>query len=258
LFPIYVFVLKIMAAFYIVPWILVWIGIAVSRAAHSEQSLIQAVGSFWTSFWPMAFFMVGSITTVFAVLERVQVKSRFLEEWDPRKLPPVRDPNRIPVANSIAEVVVNIVFCTWLVGGAWYQTALHFSDVSITLAPVWRYIFWGFVLIAAVNTAASTLNLFHPYWTAARASIRLVTDCLGAVLFCWLMKANILAAISVVNVAPEKTAHIASAINWWSAKMFPFAIVACVLIAMGDTYRIYRVRSNAGPGGMLSAATGVH
>jgi hypothetical protein len=135
---------------------------------------------------------------------------------------------------------------------------LHFSGVSITLAPVWRYIFWGFVFIAVVNTAGSTVNLFRPYWTAARAGIRLVNDCLGAVLFCWLMKANILAAISVVNVAPEKTAHIASAINWWSAKMFPFAVVACVLIALGDTYRIYRVRSNARTGSMLSAATGIH
>src|SRR6267154_3387318 len=135
LFPIYVFVLKIVAAFYMVPWILVWIGIAVSRAAHSGQSLIASVGSFWTAFWPMAFFMIGGITTVFAVLERVQTKSRFLEEWGPRKLPPVRDPNRISRANSIVEVVANLVFCTWLIGGMWYQTVLHFSGFTITLSP---------------------------------------------------------------------------------------------------------------------------
>ncbi len=67
LFPIYVFVLKIVAAFYMVPWILVWIGLAISRASHAGQSLIESVGSFWTSFWPVAFFLVGSITTVFAI-----------------------------------------------------------------------------------------------------------------------------------------------------------------------------------------------
>src|SRR6266849_1842434 len=49
LFPIYLFVLKIVAAFYMVPWILVWIGLAISRASHSGQSLIESLGSFWTS-----------------------------------------------------------------------------------------------------------------------------------------------------------------------------------------------------------------
>ena len=257
LFPIYLFVLNIVAAFYMVPWILVWIGIAISRAAHSGHSLIQAAGSFWTAFWPMAFFMIGSITTVFAILERVQTKSRFLENWDPLKLPPVRDPNRIPLFNSIVEVVANLVVCIWLIGGMWYQTVLHFSGVTITLAPVWRYFFWGFVLIALANTAASAMNVFHPYWTVARAGIRLTSDLFGSALFCWLMKAYILVAISVPNVPPAKTAQITNAINWWSAKMFPFAIAACVLIVLGDAYRIFRVRANAGPGIALSTASGV-
>ena len=71
--------------------------------------------------------------------------------------------------------------------------------------------------MAIVNTMASAINLFRPFWTWVRATVRLVSDCVGSVLFCWLMKANIIAAISVVNVAPEKTAQIAHAINWSSA-----------------------------------------
>ena len=257
LFPIYLLVLKMVAAFYMVPWILVWIGIAVSRAVHSGHGLIATIGLFWTSFWPVTLFWVGGVTIVFAILERVQAKSRFLEEWDPRKLPPVRDPNRIARSNSIVEVTANLVFCIWLIGGMWYQTVLHFSGVTITLAPTWRYFFWGFLLLGVGNTIASAVNLFRPYWTWVRATIRLVSDCVGSVLFCWLMKANIIAAIGVVNVDPVKTAQIAQAINWWSAKMFPVAVIVCAIIAAVDTYRIFRVRSNAGPGIALSAATGV-
>ena len=52
----------------------------------------------------MAFFMIGSITTVFAVLERVQQKSNFMERWEPRKLPPVRNPNQIKRSASIAAM----------------------------------------------------------------------------------------------------------------------------------------------------------
>jgi len=258
LFPIYLFVLKIVAFFYMVPCILVWIGIAVSRASHSGQNLIVAAGSFWTSFWPMAFFMIGGVTTVFAILERVQTKSEFLEKWDPLKLPPVRDPNRIPLVNSIIEVVANLVFCTWWVGGLWYQPLLHISGVSVTLAPAWRYFFWGFLALAMVNTAASAVNLFRPYWTWIRASMRLVSDCIGSALFCWLLKADILLAISVQNVPPEKTAQITNAINWWTSRMFPGAVAVCLLIALFDAYRIIRVRARAIYPAVLSAATGTH
>jgi hypothetical protein len=130
LFPIYVFVLKIVAAFYLLPWVLVWIAIAIYRPAHPGRNLITTSASFWTSFWPVAFFMIGAVTSVFAVLERVQAKSHFLEQWDPRKLPPVRDPNRIKLSTSVAELTVNVVFCSWWLwwaGGPWYPTLIHFG-----------------------------------------------------------------------------------------------------------------------------------
>ena len=251
LFPIYVFVLKVVAGLYFLPWILVWIGIAISRAAHSGQGLLQAAASFWTAFWPMAFSMIASITIAFALLERI--KPRFLERWDPRKLPPVRDPNRIPLFNSLVEVTVNLVFFTWLIGGEWYQTVLHFSGVSIVLAPVWRYIFWGFVLLAAANAAASAVNVFRPYWTVTRASIRLVSDCMSSALFCWLLKSNIFLSISVRDIAAEKTARVAGAVNWWSEKMFPYAVGACLIILLVDVYRIIRVRRASRSAALLNA-----
>jgi hypothetical protein len=201
----------------------------------------------------MAFFMVGAITVVFAVLERMQAKSKFMDSWDPRKLPPVRDPNRIPISASLTEVTVNLVFCIWLLGGMWYQTSLHFSGVSITLAPVWTYLFWGFFSLTAANIMASGANLFRPFWNKSRALMRLVSDCIGSALFCWLLKANIFVSISVRDVAAEKTARVAGAINWWSGKMFPFAIGACLVILLFDLYRIIRVSRKSRSGGFLNA-----
>lgn len=259
LFPIYLVVLKIVAVFYMVPWILVWLGITISRASHSGLTVIVAVGSFWTSFWPMAFFLIGGVTTVFAILERVQAKSRFMENWDPLKLPPVRHPNRIPFSASLIEVVANLVFCIWWVGGMWYQPFLHFSGVSIRLAPVWRHFYWGFLILAVANAVVSAVNLFRPYWTWLRASIRLATNCIGSALFCWSLQADLLVAISVPNVSPTKAAEITNAINWWMSKAFPAAIAACVvIIALPDVYRIIRVRSKASHRVVLNAAPGAH
>jgi hypothetical protein len=109
-----------------------------------------------------------------------------------------------------------------------------------------------------MNTVASGVNLFRSYWTWGRASLRLVSDCIGSVLFCWLLKANILMAISVPNVDPAKTAQMATAFNWWTAKMFPFAVAVGVLIALADVYRIIRVRARASQGIVLNTACGSH
>ena len=116
-----------------------------------------------------------------------------------------------------------------------------------------------FLALAAANTIASGMNLFRPYWTWLRASIRLGTDGIGSALFCWLLKAGILVAISVRNVDPAKTAQITHAINWWASKMFPGAVAVCLLIVLFDAYRIIRARARAiHPAVVLNAATGAH
>ncbi len=87
LFPIYRFVLKIVALCYLVPWVLAWIGFMIYdpgfRAKHSGGTLIGALGSVWGPLWLAAFCACGVVTIVFAVLERAQTKSGFLEDWDP-------------------------------------------------------------------------------------------------------------------------------------------------------------------------------
>ena len=258
LFPIYLFVLKIVALFYLVPWVLVWTSLAVFHPTHAGLSVIEAVGSFWSSFWEMAFFAVGTVTMVFAVVERVQARSGFLEQWDPLKLPPVRDRNKIPRSGSMIEVTANLVWCIWLIAGIGHGTTLRFSELTITLSPAWRYFFYGFLLVALINAISSATNLFRPHWTVGRASVRLITDGLGSALFCGFLKSGILVAVSVPGIDPVKAAHIATAINWWTAKMFPFAVVACVIIALTDLYRIIRVRTKAAHSAPLNVVSGAH
>lgn len=205
----------------------------------------------------MAFFMVGAITTVFAVLERVQAKSKFMEKWDPRKLPPVRDPNRITLSNSVGEVTMNIVLCTWWLwwaGGHWYPSLVHFPGITVALAPVWRYFFWGYLLVFLANIVGSAVNIFRPYWTLQRAVFRLLSDGAGCAL-CWAMKFNIIVTITVANVAPEKTARVAQMINSSAVKLFPLVLAVCALLVLSDVYRIIRVRSNGGHPVALNTAS---
>lgn len=250
LFPIYWFVVKIVALCYLAPWILVWIGLisfsSSYRAGH--RNLFESVLSAWSSWWMVAMFALGMVTLVFAVLERVQAKRGFLEDWEPRKLPPVRDPNEIRRGGTIIEIVANLVF-----GIGWWSIymssplILDRPELRIMLSPTWHYFFWGFLGLSLVSLALSVANLARPYWTGLRASLRLLIDCTGAVLFCFIMKAHIFAQITVPNLSAERMSEITNAINLWMERALPFAIVVGVAIAVGDLYRIYRVKKNGRP-----------
>ena len=148
LFPIYRLVLKIVMVCYVVPWTATWIALLIFNSGYAAKfaghSWFEILGSLWASLWGTAFLAVSTVTLVFAILERVQRKSHFLEEWNPRKLPPVNNPNLIPRFNSILELAANFVFCVWWTAHMSSNVVLNQVNLRISLAPAWRYFFWGF------------------------------------------------------------------------------------------------------------------
>jgi len=249
LFPIYLFVVKIVAAFYLLPWILVWIGLmsfsSSYRAEHTSAGWFGAIGSAWGAWWYTALFALGTVTLVFAVLDHFQTKSRFLEDWNPRQLPPARNPNRIPRAGSLIEVVVNLIFSIWWIDVMSTRVILNRPEIRIVLSPVWRYFFWAFLLLALINAVVAAANLARPYWTVVRASLRLATDCTASALFCWMMKASVLAEITGANIPAARALEITNAINLGLAKVFPVVLATGVVIALVDARRILRAKNVA-------------
>ncbi len=245
-FPIYVFVLKVVTACYLVPWILVWAGVMIFspayRGAHSGGGWIGMVGAFWHGFWPVAMVSIGTVTVVFAVLERANRKSRFLEKWDPHKLPAVQDPNRIPRGGTLVELVVTTVFCSWWLASVSPAGVLDLGDVRITLAPAWPYFYWGFLGIWMASLAQSAMNLGRPRWTPSRAMVRLVVDVLGSAQFCWFTTANILAGFAADNLTPAGALDLTITLNRWIARALPIALGIAIAVLVGDIRRILRAR----------------
>jgi hypothetical protein len=243
LFPIYKLVLKMAWLFYFVPWLVVWICLATlvpaNRAGNPGTLIVGAMHAFWVT----AVYTFVLVTAAFALVEKYHLKSGFLEKWNPRKLPPLRDPNRIKRSSSITEIVAIIVACVWWIEFMTSPVLVDRPELRITLAPAWRYYAWWIVVLMVISAAVSCINLFRPYWTRLRASMRLLTDCVGWAMFAWLCKTNIVAEIAVRNVSPEKTQQIANAINLWMARSFPIIIAIGVVIAATDVYRIFRVKS---------------
>lgn len=240
------FVIKVVALCYLVPWVLVWIGMmsfsSSYRAEHTSAGWFAAIVSGWSALWFTAFVALGAVTIVFVVLEQLQAQSRFLENWSPRKLAPVRNPNQIPRSGSVIEVVVNLVFGAWWIDIMSSPVILDRPEIKIVLSPVWRYLFWGFLLLAVINAVAAGVNLARP-WTVTRASIRLATNAAASALFCWMLNAGALAQITGAGLSAARALQITNAVNAGLAKTFPVVLATGVVIALLDVRRILRVKS---------------
>jgi hypothetical protein len=258
LFPIYLFVLKIVGFFYIAAWAVVMISIAVFTPQGYEASGAEQFKSFLMH---GVFIPIAIITLAFAILEATQKKTRFLEKWNPNELPPVVLPNQIKRSNSVAEIVVSLVFAWWWFTSFMPYASLKIFHLTIALSSNWGYFFWAYLLLALANGALAAANLKWPYWTRLRASGRLVSDIIGSVLFCWLVKANIITSLASPDLSLQRAAELTAAINMWSAKMLPVAIIVSVIVTAINIARVYRAGKTPvplGPGLTASNSTQPH
>ena len=246
LFPVYLFVLKILGLCYLIPWCLSLLGLLSFNGRYLGG--FAAVSS---GVWSGAFITFGVVTLVFAILEQVDTRSGFLRDWNTRKLPPVRDPNLIPRSGTAIELVVNLIFVAWWASYAHAPSLpvgwMIGSSIRITLDPLWVWFFWGYLLIAIFNTVLAGMNLLHPSWTVRRAIARLVSDAAGSVLFCWLLKSNIVTGSVIANLPAEKARTLTLALNHWMEMLFPISVVLVLVIVAANIYRIVRLTSATSP-----------
>src|SRR5215510_12999901 len=77
LFPVYLLVLKIVALFYLVPWVVVWIFLMIFDATYRHGRLGPALAADWGTLWLNVLLCFAMTTIVFAIFERVQAH----EKW---------------------------------------------------------------------------------------------------------------------------------------------------------------------------------
>jgi hypothetical protein len=218
------------------------------RVQHYGPQWSAALGAIVGWLWYGVFMTFGILTLAFAVLERINAKSRFLENWNPRRLPPVRDLRLIPRINSAIELAVNLAFFLWWAANAHALELPLGMSVKILFAPQWNWFFWSYLALAAVNVAAASTNLMRPYWTPLRAGLRLAADTAGALLFCALMKANVVVRVLAPSIPPERQQPVANAVNHWLATCLPIAVLLSLIVVATGIYRLIRFSRNARPG----------
>jgi hypothetical protein len=244
LFPIYRFVAIVVTVCLLVPMFLGWLvsllspGFGADRSAH----WLSVVGLSWSHLWTGWFAAMGIVTLVFAVIERTHAQQHILESWNPRKLPPVRHPSLIPRSSSAIELAVNLAVLLWWVVSMAPPLRFHFGNLHIALTAEWGIFFWAILALTLANIILSSVNLVRPFWTVPRISFRLVVDLVGAGIFCWLLRANIVAAVISPTFTPEKAMAVTQSMNHWLARMFPYAVFVCIVVAAANLWRYVHLK----------------
>ena len=173
---------------YLIPWLLVWIFLVAFvpsfRAAHPGPELLKTL----STLWDIAISAFAMITLGFAVAEHLKVPEKLSGNWNPRKLPAVKDVRRIPRFSSIADIVAGVVFLGWWLGLA-KLPAIHVPDSGIIPwfpGPLWQSFHGGFLvpvaLLTAIGILTDAVKPARPVWTRLRFGIRAAADAIMAVI----------------------------------------------------------------------------
>jgi len=251
LFPVYVFVLKVVALCYLLPWVVVFVGMLIFNASYRQgHSIMGHLADVWGTLWLTALTGFAAITIVFAIIERSQKQVKLLEDWDPRKLPAIRNTNQIKRSSSIAEIIANAVLALWWANGWASLVIFTAAGVRIVVTPVWSYLVWTLLAICVANIALAVANIVRPWWTQTRAWLRLALDAVGAGVFCVFLRSEVLAALAAPGLSSSQAATAVHAINMAMHSVFPLCVLLCVLIvAAADVPRLFRLLHGRSSGG---------
>jgi hypothetical protein len=237
LLPAYWFVLKLVLLCYLGPWVAVWIGMNVFSPSYRAHHLgLGAVADLYVLL-ANAVIAFSVVTVVFAVIERLKDSSGFLTNWSPRKLPPVRNIDRIPRANSGFEVIFGVIFGVWWLKMLWALTVMDISGVAVSLAPGLHNFFWAFLPITAGNIALSAANFVQPYWTRTQRAVKAAINFGTAGVLALVVKVQPAVMVHLPDVRSAQILEVT--LNLTLAISFAIGSVVCVVIGGVELWRIY-------------------
>jgi hypothetical protein len=239
LYPIYIFVLKIVGLCYVIPWLVVWIGILLYHRAEASFHLGQELSPLGT-LWIAVFTQFGIVTVIFAVIERMSSKSPRLADWDPLKLPKIKveTPTKRRY-NAACGIVAGIFGLLWLLAIPNYPF-LIIGPAALFLkgAPIWQTVYWALVALSLASILEHVVRLLRPQLTWFPPAFKLATTLLSA----WIVNALLHSQTFVlpVNANVAGVAGILNVCIRVSVAIWAVCLVVGVIIYGWRTFREIR------------------
>ena len=242
-YPAYVFALQMAAICYVVPWFLVWMVMHFVFPVVAVTRGFPVAANFGT-FWSVLFTTFAVVTLVFAALDRASTGQKFACEWDPRKLPRIRENQRIPRANSTCEILIGAFGCAcWLV---LLRLPLRFEDLHTRLvfSPWVRGYLWALFALGVASLALSIANWVRPYWTGTRYAVRAGIHLASALVLAAVARRPLLHEFAASKISGAEAATLQHGINAIVSASLMVAIFVVVVMCWLDLMRARRLQAS--------------
>lgn len=229
LMPFYVFALKV--AFGIVVAVHVVSAAAMLLAGRPPADIITSfvklpIGAGLTVF--------GWVTLAFALIDLNVKQFRFVIDWDPRTLPPVR-PATLSRAALISEIVFTTAFILWWAAIPRYPSLLFGPASSlIAVGAAWQTYYLPVLLVSTVALVVKWINVVRPDWLSLRSLALIGTNVASLILLRFLLREDDL----IVGVAGSGGDAIAAIVN---PLIFISMAIAGVVTAIETAVEVFRL-----------------
>lgn len=162
LYPFYLHFLKVIVTIVVA----VTTGLALIKGVLWATSPGQAISGFLGSLWWGIASAIGSVTIVFALIERFAgARVNRHMRWKPMELPEL-NAAQPSVYESVFEVAVGVLVLLWWFGLV--PTPQYGGTFRLTAAPVWQTLFWPVAALFVAQLIFNLIRWLRPRWTWAR------------------------------------------------------------------------------------------
>jgi hypothetical protein len=164
LFPIYLFVLKTVLLWILVPVFLFIVGPVNLTNAHGNWgvAIAQTLGSLWSGL----FFAAAVITLIFAIFEQTHALVEINCKWDPSTLPPLEnEESKTSLVQAVCDLAFAFFGLIWLLLVPTYPyLILGPASTFLKAAPIWHTFYWPIVSLTVFTLFRAAITLARPQW----------------------------------------------------------------------------------------------
>jgi hypothetical protein len=239
LYPFYLHFLKIIVTIVIA----VTAGLALVKGALWAADPGQAIAGFLGSLWWGAASAIGSVTIVFALIERFGGTSlKHVGRWKPMELPEL-NAAQPSIYESVFEVVAGILILMWWFG--LIPTPQFGGSFRIVAAPVWQALFWPVAGLMVLQLGFNLVRWLRPRWRAIRGVLGAVNAAAGLVLAAIVYRAGTWMTVVPITMGQAEAASLQSALDLACRLGIIVVLIVWLLNFGAELWRM--VRSLGGP-----------
>lgn len=181
LYPLYVFVLRLVLLWTLIPVFVLTAPIIYATAGRAGPMLTELARL------PTALFTAfGVITLIFIGIEksRKPAMSALCGNWDPLTLPPVPAQGAkdcVTRTASIGEIVSGVYWTAMWLYLAAHGFSLDVASLHLNFPPIWREVFWPELILLLAGLALGAVVAFVPEQVRLYSITRIAIDCGGII-----------------------------------------------------------------------------